>query len=254
MDLLSEEIKKMLFTGKAAFKTYVIGMTGSSLIPIAQQCVGIVVSLKYYSFLDIPEADFRNDVVPFSAIYDRSVTQINLLSPKSKNSFIVRDKITCAQVFDSAAGANVNQWQINGEANFECFLVHENSIQVEIVKTPAAANQGTLFTDFTPDSINKPQPPEGYGVDGQPGSIVQPVQVGVDVAGNYTTVPLSADQVGNPVAAANLTGQLKFPVNAGTALQPFDSAGAYKTRAYPIVNFGVIEIRKNIYSQFLSSN
>lgn len=251
MNLVPEKIKNLLATGQAAFKTHVVGMSGSSLIGVGKDTVTIIVGLKYFHFLDIAEAEFRNQAAPFSAVYDRSVTQINIKSPKSKNHYIVRDNIVCTRL--SSGAGTVNQWQVNGETNFNCFLVHEDNIQIEIVKTPPAANQAVAISDVAAATIQKSPPPEGYGNATQPTAILQPVQINASIPDNYSHVPLSVPLQGNPAGLPISTNSAKFPVNATTALVSMDNSGAYKSRAYPILNVDMIEIRKPIWEKLQSS-
>lgn len=88
--MLTPNLEKLILDGKAKFRTFVCGQSGSNLLPISEGTWIIITGFTYCNFSD-PDLPFS--VVPFNAYVDRSVHQIRFRSSKSNNHYIVKDDI-----------------------------------------------------------------------------------------------------------------------------------------------------------------
>lgn len=88
--MLTPYLEKLIHEGKARFRTFVCGQSGSNALPVREGTWIIITGFTYCNFSD-PDTPIRG--VPFDAYVSRSVHQVRFRSPKSNNHYIVKDDI-----------------------------------------------------------------------------------------------------------------------------------------------------------------
>ena len=226
--MITPELEKLILEGKATYKTFVAGGGTKSVLDLEVNRWIIITDFVVYSFLPaeypIASINFRNN------FQEGLITQMNILSNKSFNSYVFRNSVNWTEV-----GGNVYP-SLTSPIKFDAYLPHEKSIAFTFLR--AEQDAGNILTttqiDFSPaDSIGI-KPPLDYGRIGLPGAITVPrIRDTGTLVGEFRAG-------GNSIA--NLTDpsftELSFPVNANTDFKTESS----DSLQFPIVNVGYVEI------------
>jgi len=88
--MVTHYLEKLIHQGKARFRTFVCGTSGSNVLPVQDNTWIVITGFTYINFSDpltpIPGADF-------DAYIRRSIHQLRFRSSKSNNSYILKDEI-----------------------------------------------------------------------------------------------------------------------------------------------------------------
>lgn len=106
--MLTPYLENLIQKGKARFRTFVVGQSGSNLLPVEDNNWIIITGFTYCNFSD-PETPITGS--QYNEYIARSVHQIRFRSSKSNNHYIVKDDIRRDV---GAAGMDINQI-INGD-------------------------------------------------------------------------------------------------------------------------------------------
>jgi len=111
--MLTPYLEKLIHQGKARFRTFVCGQSGSNLLPVEDNTWIIITGFTYINFAD--PALIGSLRSQFQDYLSRSLHQLRFRSSKSNNHYILKDDIRRDV---GAAGMSINQI-ING--NFDDF-------------------------------------------------------------------------------------------------------------------------------------
>jgi len=91
--MLTPYLEKLIHQGKASFKTFVCGQSGSNRLPVGDNSWIIITGFTYYNFADPELIQAGIEVVRFEEYLSRSLHQIRFKSSRSNNHYIVKDDI-----------------------------------------------------------------------------------------------------------------------------------------------------------------
>ncbi len=226
--MVTPELEKLILEGKATYKTFVAGGSTKSILDLQINRWIVITDFVVYPFLP---SSYPISLETFGAEFQNGIiTQMNIFSNKSYNSFVFRNSINWVVIGDNVYPSLVSP------IKYDTYLIGEQSIVFNFLR--AENNVGNLLTTtdvgLTPaDSIGL-KPPLDYGKSGLPTSINVPrVRNTGILAGEFRPLGNKIPNLSNPSFT-----ELSFPVNASTDFSG-ESAGALQ---FPIVNVGYVEI------------
>lgn len=219
--MITPKLEQLIHEGKAQYKTFVVGLSGVSVLPIKPGNYIVITDFIYNPFTDVPEADnFAN----LGDVWKRSNKQIEFRSQKSCNHYIMRDSAPYSFI----------------PIRVDTYLVHERDVTISIGVMPSLT-AGTMVLNYgaTPTTTDILASPSGYGtLDSvlsaqltNPTQQYQPtssINSGIATANDYR-VQFKA----NYDAVSKLTNQ-NLPAYTGYM----------KDRAYPILNIGYVYVNE----------
>ena len=113
--MLTERLERLIWEGKASFKTFTIGGSEKHILPVDKNSWIIITEILYF-----PQNNgILNDVDDSS---DTLLTQLNVFSKKSFNSFVFRNELQ----FHDHAGQH---FAFPGSpVPIDCYLIHEDNV------------------------------------------------------------------------------------------------------------------------------
>jgi len=241
--VIPQELEKLVLCQKAFSKTITLGRSGQLVIPVAEDSTIIIWNFDYQNFLDV--VDFEN----MDEVFARSVHQVIFRSPKSLNNFIIRDDVNFSEI-TGPGGFTINEANVTGHYSKDVYLIHSENIIVTISAAPPLL--GTAAVGGSPPNLLKPEnPPRGYG--SAAGAIPQTLnEIYPGLTGEVIALSdkFGASSAGTPFPS----GDLRYPINASTALKPTHITSEQGQRSYPILNINYVEIARNVAEQLFSSS
>jgi len=242
MALLSPLLEKLVLSGEAVLRTTVVGHSGHAVVDIAKDKLIIVIEFDYQHFVD-----YTN---PFelSTVIEESVHQIQFTSTKSKNHFIIREPL-------NTLGENTlfQMTNANGTYKKETFLIHEGTLEVNIIRVPGTIGS-TSVVGASPPDLGAEQPPLGYGSGAA--AVLSTTNYLGPFFGLFSSeyVPLTRKFTPFAFPLTFNTSQLLEPVNILTALNTTRSVDNFGVRGYPIVNITYVEILRSLATKVFSTS
>jgi len=229
---------------KAFSKTITLGRSGQLVIPVAEDSTIVIWNFDYQNFLDVIDFDNMDEV------FARSVHQVIIRSPKSLNTFIIRDDVTISQASFPPPVGDINIANVFGHYNKDVYLVHSENIIITISAAPPLLGTASVIAS-PPNLLNPESPPRGYG--SAAGAIPQTTnEIYPGVTGEVLALStkFGVSSAGSPMP----TGDLRYPINASTALKPTHVTSEQGQRSYPILNINYVEIPRNVAEELFSSS
>lgn len=220
--MITPHIEKLIFEGKAQYKTFVAGCTNKHILNIPENRYIIITDLWY-----TPSLYFNSANTKIQSYEDRMITQLTILGTRGFNRFLFKNSI----IFTRDELRDESIQSPNNPIHITTFLIHTDNLSFtfSIGETILA-----FTTSIPPNSVVALQPPSDYGKIGQPGVIattnrsVTPSAYEIDFQGQN----LPFGTFGN--------NEFSYPINAVTNL-----TNTLMTRqiSYPILNVGYVEIQ-----------
>ena len=107
--MLTPYLEKLIHEGKARFRTFVCGQSGSNVLPVSDNSWIIITGFTYCNFSD--PALPLNLPINFDEYVARSIHQLRFRSSKSNNHYILKDDISREP---GSPGSDINQI-VNGD-------------------------------------------------------------------------------------------------------------------------------------------
>lgn len=224
--MITPHLEKLIFEGKAQYKTFVGGYAQKHILNIPQNRYIIITDLWYTPslFFD-PNAVGNNH---FSEYKKYLITQLTILGNRGFNRFLFKNSI-----FFSFKDQNYKEQETytpNNPTHISTYLIHTDGVSLTF------SNQDTINASsnaFAPVNVPALQNPGDYGKLGIPGSQA-PTDRYVTLTG-YENKFFNEDLV--PGALGN--NEYSYPVNGITNL--VDTVRTEEI-SYPILNIGYVEI------------
>lgn len=246
--MIPHALEELVLCQKAFSKTISLGRSGQLVIPVTDEATIVIWHFDYFNFVDATIID------SITQAQNRSVHQVIFRTPKSLNNFVIKDDLTITRVAPPAPDVTpINVANVVGHYSKDCYLIHDDDIVVTISVAPEVG--GTVSTPgFGNPGIKPEEPPLGYGT-APATAIAQTVN---EVLGAATgEIIAQGAKFGAPVLPPPnpyVVGTLRYPINAGTLLNPTFSATPEGQRSYPILNIDYVEINRNVAQQLFSSS
>lgn len=100
--MLTPYLEKLIHQGKAKFRTYVCGLSGSNVLPVSENSWAIITGFTYYNFSDPAFPILASD---FDAYVERSLHQLRFRSSFSNNHYVIKDDVIRAP---GSPGSDIN--------------------------------------------------------------------------------------------------------------------------------------------------
>ena len=237
--MLTPVLEKLILSGKAAFKTFVVGGTQKHILNVPNDRFIIITDLVYFSNMNAKNEE--NPRVAFHLSWDQMKamnqilnTQLKIFSEKSNNSFVFRNSYTA---FPHSGNTNPDFWVFPTQApiKLDTYLIHENDVSFtfSVVGDFTDAGSGLSRTD-----VPAYPPPFDYGKEGQSGA--EPVrQISED---NLTADTINFQGQADAYNPANSKSNLEFvsPVDASHSIPDVNSGFRY-----PLIHVCYVEIKGN---------
>lgn len=232
--MLTPYLEKLIFQGKAVYKTFVVGGAGKNVLNIKKDRFIIITDLLYFSSINSPNITTNLTAVELATFLTRSNTQMKVFSKKSNNKYIFRNNFT---LFEKGN----NNFSISpiGNVKIDTFLIHESSVSFtfsvapdRLIAQPAAINKGEIGY----------APPYDYGITGQTGSLVNNNVTKSSLgATDFQTVNGGEDYILRRTTTSIQSLELSYPVDAFHLIPGLDNC-----LCYPLLNVGYVEIIGNL--------
>lgn len=194
-----------------------------------------------------PYAGGTPNVTSLENLLANATHQLEFRSTKSRNHFIIRENV---QVFPATMAGGIGFWNVNGFYHRDVYLVHTESVQMNISRVPSPDNWTTNYSAL-PEKSQEFSLPVGYGQGIL--SAVRRVDFGGAGADGYE--PLTSEFEDLPGTAPQ--EQFKVNIQAGRELSDptviLNPEANNGDRNYPLVNVGYVLINKK-YSDFVKSS
>lgn len=215
--MITPHLEKLIFEGKAQYKTFVGGFTQKHILPIQQNRFIVITDLWYTpTFYFDPSS-----ITPLADQYkDNMITQLTILGDRGFNRFLFKNSIL------SDVGL---KYSPNNPIHINTFLIHSDGVSLTFSNSEPITG---VISAIMPFKVASTRTPGDYGKVGQPGAL--PVDLKMTTASGYVT-----EFFGDLTGAGPSNNEYSYPVDTTT-----DLPTALKTEniSYPIVNVGYVEI------------
>lgn len=205
--MITPQLEKLIWQGKAFFKTYIAGGVERSALSIQNDRFIIITDITYFSTLPAPESpEFEYNT--HQTIYlNGQNTQLTVLGEKGVNRFMFRNGYSAI----GTAGARDYRLLPFGSHTINTYLLHTTEVAFAF---SFGGNQLATFVGNVPaESEAAYQPPTDYGRAGQPGAV--PVVTTRQFPG---TAVFENTYVNRPQAGADSSKEYSYPVDATTQI------------------------------------
>ena len=223
--MITPHLEKLIFEGKAQYKTFVGGYAQKHILNIPQNRYIIITDLWYtHSLFFDPEGalDLNNEYKT------HLITQLTILGDRGFNRFLFKNSI----FFSYSNQPLKNNLYItpNNPIHISTYLIHTDGVSLTF------SNQEEIIASsnaIAPVNVPALVTPSDYGKDGIVGAIFT-TERNISLTGyenKFFNEDLVAGAVGN--------NEFSYPVNNNTNL-----TDAFRTEeiSYPILNIGYVEI------------
>ena len=229
--MMTPALERLIWMGEAKLRAVTLGGAQKHRLKVPNDRFIIILKMTHFPYI----AD-EEDVI--DQLDSRRITQMNVSSSKSFNSFVFRNQIGCDLCFD---GVNfVNYLTTGSPVYIDTYLLHEDDVSFSF---SLGTEFSTTLSAVAPSQAPATNPPQDYGKIGLsnplgniPVSNLRSMGFGTDAElrpfGDLTTPTVS-----NPFT------YLQFPIIDGTTSLTDDSIQGRK--AYPIVQVQYVEIQGN---------
>jgi len=220
--MITPILEKLIFEGKAQYKTFVAGCSNKHILNIPQNRYIIITDLWY-----TPSLYSDNPNTKINSYINRMITQLTILGTRGFNRFLFKNSIIFS--FDTLNVENVET--PNNPIHITTYLIHTDSLSFTF---SIGENILAFTTSIPPNNVVALQPPSDYGKIGQPGVIattnrsITPSAYEIDFQGQNLNI------------GTNGNNEFSYPVNAVTNLTNNLMTNQI---SYPILNVGYVEIQ-----------
>jgi len=255
--MVTRYLEELIHKGEATYKTAVLGTGAVSVIRLPPNRFAVITDFTYFYWN--PNQYLVDNGINLEDIRATSVHQITFRSTKSTNRFMVKNPERIDQT--GAMGPPQDVVQINGYAQFDTYLMHENNIFVEILHQPGD-NNNAIASILIPRTSNNVTPPLGYGVEGNGFPVVAAFGQSGGALDIVAELPLTSeftpDFIVGPNEGQKAVNNKQFLVADDTVFEPPFSGGfpgdGTEQRVLPIMNIGYVEIRRKSDTQVQSTS
>jgi hypothetical protein len=229
---LTPTLEKLILCGKASFKTFTAGGAQKSRLSVDGDRFIIILGFTHFPYSPNEEtviADWRRKLV----------TQMNVFSDKSFNSFVFRNEINLGLAIEG--GVLATEFTTGSPVSIDTYLIHENDVSFSF---SLGTDLGTTVNAVAPNKAPAKIPPTDYGREGLPTPIGNiPVSRKRDYFGTTGELRPFGDLDTPTAGKSSSTKQLQYPVEAGVTAFTDDDVSAIW--AFPIVLVQYVEIQGN---------
>jgi len=231
--MITPTLEKLILCGKASFKTFTAGGSQMNNLRVPNDRFIIIVGFTHFPY-------FASEDPEPEEIFTALVTQMNVSSEKSFNSFVFRNEQHLGITLNSG-GLLTQTYGSGAPVQIDTYLVHESDVNFSFSKgVPLFAVAAPVVA---PNEVPSKSPPLGYGREGNPTPIGNiPVE---DIKDSVVSSEVRFFGEVTPPTAGKVSSfdQLQFPIEAGTTA--FSDPELQETNAYPIVLVQYVEIQGN---------
>lgn len=232
--MLTPILEKLILSGKAAFKTYVVGGTEKHILNVPNDRFIIITDIVYFSNLNVKAPFYQVNWANYKLLCMRLNTQLKVFSEKSNNSFVFRNSFSA---HPKSSGNDPDFWVFPNHSpiKLDTYLIHEADVSFTF---SWVGNQNILITGLSRTDVPAYAPPFDYGKVGQIGA--EPVtQSTVDLA-----TGLGYNFQGQTAASNPLNGQnnLEFVTSVDSSHYP---PNILEAGGYPLLHVSYVEIKGN---------
>jgi hypothetical protein len=253
MALVTDFLEKLIWKGKASYKTTTLGMGGYSMLVLPKNSIAVILDFTYWYFTEATTQEgFIENIGQWFQIMQSSIHQIRFESKRSSNQYVIRNEQCLYKLGQGAS--EVDLICNNGFIRYDTYMIHEDKIRMEIVRSPDIVDL-TINSAIAPAECGYKDVPAGYGTEATPTALQQIYELTMVInplailTGWYNAdfVPLALKQ-----ANTVYFDRIQFPYVTGTDLR-IDPFGVFDERflwrLIPIVNISYViidELPQNI--------
>jgi hypothetical protein len=228
--MLTQYLEKLIWEGKATFKTFVAGGSQRHLLNINNDRFIIITDITYFNSGHFPE-DPTGATNQWTEVYNKGMnTQITIGGERGVNRFLFRNNFVAVPNTTSSLREHLSPI---GSTTINTYLIHTTQIAFSFSYAQDFIGQTVLATEAENYALNTPT---DYGRDGQPGVI--PVTVSGTVNGAAAYVDNFGNRPGAP--GVNESKEFSFPVDT---VNDIPGANRINSWAYPILHVNYVEIK-----------
>lgn len=236
--MITPHLEKLIFEGRAQYKTFVGGFGQKHIINVPDNRYIIITDLWYTPTLyyDPRLAENPDPLIRVSIddqFKNNMLTQLTIIGKRGFNRFLFKNSITKDFLAPDPLKPTFDKsfYSANNPIHLSCYLIHTDGVSLTF------SNQD-LFVAVTnivaPEIVPALETPGDYGKLGIPGSIpvIDFAVTGSGYQNNFVNVSITPTVPG--------TNELSFPVDSSTNL---DQTVKQNAISYPILNIGYVEIQ-----------
>lgn len=226
---MTPALERLIWLGEARFKAVTLGGTQKHILKVPNDSFIIILHMIHFPYIP-DEEDIPGN------LHDRRVTQMNVFSPKSFNSFVFRNEIG----IDTFEPGIMFFLRTGSPVSIPTYLMHEDDVSFSF---SLGTDIVTTVAGVAPSESTAKIPPSDYGKEGLITPIGNiPVSLLRDMGGGLNAQLRPFGDLTTPTATNPYT-YLQFPIVAGATAFENDSISGQK--AYPIVQVQYVEIKGN---------
>jgi len=231
-------LERCILAGKATYKHVVVGQSGFGIIKVPSDGFIVIIEIVAECFADVNNGNFDD----YLDITNNSTHQIVFKNNEAEVNYIVRADLNVNRA--QLGGGPTNFANAFGHRTFHPYLVMKRNVRVNISRAPDVT--GLAPVNAAPEGATQVKtPPLEYG-----GLASQPM---IMEDATYSNVLQTSELNASPIGSASAFNNLRWPVDANTALNPITTTRAWGQRSYPIVNVGYVEFRNAAPDNILPS-
>ena len=234
--MLTPVLEKLILSGKAAFKTFVIGGTEKHILNVPNDRFIIITDLIYYSNLNAVKdsAFFELSYTEFFQLNERLNTQCRIFSEKSHNNFVFRNSYT-AIPRSTIAQPIVWVFPTHAPTKIDTYLIHESDVSFTF---SWVGDQKTELSAISRTDVPAYPPPYDYGKEGQTGA--EPVsQISSDL------ITVGSNNYQGQAAAGNSMNEFSSLEFSGPVDASHYPPSVNNSAGYPLMLVSYVEIKGN---------
>jgi hypothetical protein len=228
--MLTQYLEKLIWEGKATFKTFVAGGSQRHLLNINNERFIIITDITYFNSGHFPDdptaASNRWNVLQAQGMN----TQITIGGERGVNRFLFRNNFVAVPNVGSSFSEHLSPI---GSTTLNTYLIHTTQIAFSFSFAQDFTGQTVLPTTAENYALNTPT---DYGRDGQPAVI--PVTVSGTVNGAAPYVDNFGNRPGAP--GINESKEFSFPIDTVNDIPATNRVNSW---AYPILHVNYVEIK-----------
>lgn len=233
--MIPQNLIEKIHQGNAEYKTFVLGMGGSSIIQIPKKSYIVITSFTFHHFID--RKDTHNlEELAFNVVHNLQFRSSN----KNRYNYTFRTNIQ-----NMGAGTWVNTIGIlNPAETRQCYQVHDSNIYVECWRMKTTKDWTNLVRTDSLIQTNNENTPLGYGSNaGTSAPTTVRAEIDSAVSEYQPQGALSGYPQGNQ-------GRNQFinNINKDTALHPIDTTTLFQNFSFPIINIDYILVSEQTTS------
>ena len=240
--MLTDNLIKLIHEGKAEYKTYTLGVSGTGFIQVPKNHYIVITDFIYNHFVDTDAENINTMALANGLSYNALHTVVFSSSPKSQYMWDFRTNIQIFPFFDIETQAqDFNFFSVLNDAeNINCYQVHNDNINISIFRFNTL-KEWSITMGLNSDKSNSSVLPMGYG---------NPTQGGIDTVqevrlspGGAQYLPLS--DIGSIAPDSALyKNQFRDDISETTALNPpaqsLEVSGIY---TFPVINISYVLVK-----------